>query len=80
MMAVVFGNTDVVKFLVKSGADLELRDRWNMTALDWAIWFNQTEIEHVLRNGTITQLYEENVEEGGEESDKENSEENNCWF
>ena len=74
MMSALYGHLDVVEFLVKSGADLEIRDTWNMTALDWATWYNQTEIVQVLKNGT--EFNRGNGDGDGEELNEENEEEN----
>ncbi len=37
---------DIVKFLLKSGADVTLRDRWNHTPYDWAVNMPKTSGQH----------------------------------
>ncbi|MCU6433600.1 ankyrin repeat domain-containing protein [Undibacterium sp. Jales W-56] len=50
MMAVRSGKTDAVKFLLDEGADASLKNQSGMTALDFALAFEQKEIADLLKS------------------------------
>ena len=79
ILAVAFGYPDVAEILVESGADIFIQDIYNMTALDWALYTEDTVTEKMLRlaaergemreeeKGAEGMEGEQNGEERGEE-------------
>ncbi len=51
ILAVIFGRTNLVKLLVKAGADPHLRDNLGLNALEWAQRRGLTEVLAILTNG-----------------------------
>ena len=51
ILAVIFGHTNVVKLLMKAGADPQLRDNLGLNAVEWAQRRGLTEVVAVLTNG-----------------------------
>ena len=51
IMAVIKGNKDIVRALVNIGADLNIKDNDNKTALDYAESNNFEEIKKILLDG-----------------------------
>lgn len=50
ILAVIFGHTDLVKLLVKSGADPQLRDNLGLNAIEWAKRRGSREALEILTN------------------------------
>ncbi len=51
ILAIIFGRTQMVRLLVKAGADPELRDNLGLNATDWAKRRGLTEALEILTNG-----------------------------
>jgi hypothetical protein len=51
ILAVIFGHTNLVKLLMKAGADPQLRDNLGLNAVEWAQRRGLTEVLAVLTNG-----------------------------
>ena len=51
ILAVIFGHTNLVKLLMKAGADPQLRDNLGLNAVEWAQRRGLTEMLAVLKNG-----------------------------
>ena len=51
ILAVIFGHTNLVKLLVKAGADPNLRDNLGLNAIEWAKRRGSTEALELLTNG-----------------------------
>jgi hypothetical protein len=51
ILAVIFGHTNLVKLLMKAGADPQLRDNLGLNALEWAQRRGLTEALAILTNG-----------------------------
>lgn len=51
ILAVIFGHADLVHFLVKAGADPELRDNLGLNAIEWAKRRGLTEALQILTHG-----------------------------
>lgn len=51
ILAVIFGHTNLVKLLMKAGADPQLRDNLGLNALEWAQRRGLTEALAILKNG-----------------------------
>ena len=51
ILAVIFGHTNLVKILMKAGADPQLRDNLGLNAIEWAQRRGLTEALAILRNG-----------------------------
>ena len=49
------GYTDIVKYLVEKGADVNAKNNKNKTALDYAIKREYTEVIKILRNAGATE-------------------------
>lgn len=54
ILAVIFGHTQLVKLLVKAGADPQQRDNLGLNAIDWAQRRGANEALEVLRNGSAS--------------------------
>jgi hypothetical protein len=52
ILAIIFGRTEMVRLLVKAGADPELRDNLGLNATDWAKRRGLTEALEILTNGS----------------------------
>ena len=50
ILAVIFGHTELVRVLVKAGADPELRDNLGLNAVEWAKRRGLTEALEILTN------------------------------
>ena len=51
ILAVIFGRTNLVKLLMKAGADPQLRDNLGLNAIEWAQRRGLTEVIAILTNG-----------------------------
>ena len=51
ILAVIFGHTNLVKLLMKAGADPQLRDNLGLNAIEWAQRRGLTEAHSILTNG-----------------------------
>lgn len=51
ILAVIFGRTNLVKLLMKAGADPQLRDNLGLNAIEWAQRRGLTEVVAILTNG-----------------------------
>jgi len=51
ILAVIFGHTNLVKLLMKAGADPQLRDNLGLNAIEWAQRRGLTEALAILKNG-----------------------------
>jgi len=51
ILAVIFGRTNLIKLLMKAGADPQLRDNLGLNALEWAQRRGLTEVVAILTNG-----------------------------
>jgi hypothetical protein len=51
ILAVIFGHTNLVKLLIKAGADPQLRDNLGLNAVEWAQRRGLTEAHAILTNG-----------------------------
>lgn len=51
ILAVIFGHTNIVKLLVRAGADPQLRDNLGLNAIEWARRRGLTEAIDILSNG-----------------------------
>jgi hypothetical protein len=51
ILAVIFGHTNIVRLLVRAGADPQLRDNLGLNAIEWAKRRGLTEALEVLTNG-----------------------------
>jgi len=51
ILAVIFGHTNLVKLLMKAGADPQLRDNLGLNAIEWAHRRGLTEALTILKNG-----------------------------
>lgn len=51
ILAVIFGHTNIVRLLVRAGADPELRDNLGLNAIEWAKRRGLTEALEILTNG-----------------------------
>ena len=54
IIAAVNGHADVVRWLLRNGANLSLRDIWNSTALDIALASEHASIANILRRHGVT--------------------------
>lgn len=54
ILAVIFGHTQLVKLLVKAGADPQQRDNLGLNAIDWAQRRGANEALEILRNGSAS--------------------------
>jgi len=51
ILAVIFGRTNLIKLLMKAGADPQLRDNLGLNAIEWAQRRGLTEVIAILTNG-----------------------------
>ena len=51
ILAVIFGRTNLVKLLMKAGADPQMRDNLGLNAIEWAQRRGLTEVLAILKNG-----------------------------
>ena len=51
ILAVIFGRTNLIKLLMKAGADPQLRDNLGLNAVEWAQRRGLTEVVAILTNG-----------------------------
>lgn len=51
ILAVIFGHTNLVKLLMKAGADPQLRDNLGLNAIEWAQRRGSTEAVAIIKNG-----------------------------
>lgn len=54
ILAVIFGHTNLVRLLVKAGADPHVRDNLGLDAIEWAQRRGLTEAVGILKNGSET--------------------------
>ena len=50
ILASYYGNIEIVKLLIKAGANKDITDRWGFTAIDYAIDKNYKQIIKLLKN------------------------------
>jgi len=67
-LAVYFGRHDVVQFLLSKGANVNIRNKWNRTAIDEAVDQSHGEIAEVLRTNGAKSGF--SIEAGGAEPAK----------
>ena len=70
ILAVIFGHTNIVRLLVRAGADPQLRDNLGLNAIEWAKRRGLTEALDILSNGAESGVVRKKIVVNLEEPEK----------